>query len=413
MKRMIAGVLAGLMLLLSGCGAEKNELTSEFQPDFTVSFYNNGSMVATENGYFADVRDNLFYIDKETMESIYFCTDPTCGHTYKDNHDCLSMRVGTAMGAIQYYNGEIYFKGHNDRNEAANLIRVLQSVKTDATGLRDIQQLFNQKTDRWPEVYGGNNFEYSFAILGDDIMFCSRSSIVKVGKLGEGVEDAKELFTYNTAGPLINGSEAHWTIWVDGGYFYYCGLNYPNGVMTGRAAELLYRYDPVTEKNTLVWRCDEHSDAYWTDGWYLRDGIFYYYIAKRQYEDVEAGIWKCDLATMETSKISDCAAGNKAEFDSEYIYLMDYYTNVITVLSLKTGEEIAALDFGAAVETDGFTLYKYGGGGFPQYGVVGADDTWLFVECETYENNALYAIKKDCFADNLWKMLAEYLYNTG
>ena len=46
MKRIIAGVLAGLMLPLSGCGgAAKPE--SGFQPDFTVSNYISGSMVAT------------------------------------------------------------------------------------------------------------------------------------------------------------------------------------------------------------------------------------------------------------------------------------------------------------------------------------------------------------------------------
>ena len=50
MKKFFAGVLAGLMLLLSGCGAEKNELTSGFQPDFTVSFYSYGSMIATGEG---------------------------------------------------------------------------------------------------------------------------------------------------------------------------------------------------------------------------------------------------------------------------------------------------------------------------------------------------------------------------
>ncbi|MDE6588798.1 MAG: hypothetical protein K2K53_00335, partial [Oscillospiraceae bacterium] len=214
------------------------------------------------------------------------------------------------------------------------------------------------------------------------------------------------LFTYDERDTCINAHIAHWDIWVDGGYFYYCGLNYPDGVKTGRAAQLLYRYDPVTEENTLVWRCDEHSNAYWIDGWYLRNGIFYYYINERQYEDAEPGVYRCDLATGKTTKITGCVAGDEADFDSEYIYLMDYHTNIITVLSLETGEEIAALDFGAGVEASGFALDHYDGW-FPRYGIVGADDKWLFVMCETKENYALYAIEKDHFSDNAWRMVAE------
>lgn len=420
MKKIFAGILAGLTLLLSGCGAEKNELTSDFQPDFTANFYHYGSMIATEEGYFAKMGTQVYYIDAETMKSTIFCADPTCDHHKIDedgssNRDCLATYVGLAMGAIQYYNGEIYFKDVDQSNPdlGNNLIVTLQSVKTDATDLRDIQQLYNQKADRWPEVYGGSNFEYSFAILGDYIMFCPRSSVVKVGKLGEGVEEAKELFTYDTAGPRINGSEAHWTIWVDGGYFYYCGLNYPDGVITGRAAELLYRYDPVTEENTLVWRCDEHSDAYWTDGWYLRDGIFYYYISERQYEDVEAGLYRCDLETLETVKLSDCASfgcNSAAEFDSGYAYIMEYVSNTITVLSLETGEVTAVLDLNAAVEADGMTILPDYGTSFKSFGILGADEKWLFAQCETNECYALYAIEKDRFADNAWMMIAANYY---
>lgn len=418
MKKIITGILAGLMLLLSGCGAEKNGLTSGFQPDFTVSYYNDSSMVATEDGYFVDIFDTVYYIDAETMEAAVFCADPACGHG--DGSGCLALRVGErALGAIQYYNGEIYFKDF-DYNDY--IIDTLHSVKTDATDLRDIQQLFNQKTDRWPENSGGSNFKYSFAILGDYIMFCPRSFIVKVGKLGEPVEDAKELFTYDSVETWINGREAHWDIWVDGGYFYYCGLNYPDGSKTGRAAQLLYRYDPVTEENTLAWRCDEHSAAYWTNGWYLRDGIFYYYINERQYEDAEPGLYRCALKTMETVKLSDCAFFNsEAEFDSQYAYIMEHDSsqaidpvpagctyNAITVLSLETGEEIARLDLDAGVEASGFTIFKEHTTSFRSYGIVGADETWLFVQCGIQEGQggrALYAIEKERFAENAWQLI--------
>lgn len=411
MKKIICGALAGLMLLLSGCGSEKNKLPSGFQPDFTVSSYIYGSMAATEDGYFANMGWHGYYIDGETLEVTIFCADPACNHAINEdntwNLDCMAQRLSCALGAIQYYDGELYFKrGDYSNPDRGYLILTLQAIRSDASGLRDVQQLYNGKLDRWPEI-ASSNFGYSFAILRDYIMFCPRPFVVKVGKLGEPIEDAKELFTYDTASTYFNGSEAHWDIWVDGGYFYYCGLNYSDGVKTGRPTQLLYRYDPVTEENTLVWRCDEHSNAYWADGWYLRDGIFYYYISERQYEDVEAGVYRCNLATMETTKITGCAAGDEADFDSEYIYLMDYDANIITVLSLETGEEIAALDFGAGVEASGFTPYDYLIiEAFPEYGVVGADDKWLFVMCRTQEGyKALYAIGKDHFADNEWKLI--------
>lgn len=409
MKKIMCGGLAGLMLLLSGCGADKNELTSEFQPDFTVSSYLYGSMVAAEDGYFADLGWHAYYIDGETLEATIFCADPTCDHASNEdgswNQNCMAQMAASSYDALQYYNGEICFKGFDFNNpDEGYHIDTLKAIKTDATGMRDIQQLYNGKLDPWLGYSVSVCPRYSFAILGDYVMFCSRSFVVRAGKLGDALEDTRELFTYDEAQPLINGREAYWNIWVDGGYFYYCGLNYPDGVKTGRAAQLLYRYDPVTEENTLVWRCDEHSNAYWTDGWYLRDGIFYYYISERQYEDVEPGVYRCDLATMKTTKITGCAAGNEADFDSEYIYLMDYDANIITVLSLETGEEIAELDIGAAVEASGFTLNDYNGS-FPHYGVVGADDKWLFVKCETAENDALYAIGKDDFADNTWKLV--------
>lgn len=121
MKRIIAGGLTGLMLLLSGCGAEKNQLTSGFRPDFTVSSFYYGSMIAAEGGYFAKIWSRIYYIDAETMEATLFCADPTCDRhrTNEDgtsNRDCLATRVGLAYGAIQYYSGEIYFKGFDYNN---------------------------------------------------------------------------------------------------------------------------------------------------------------------------------------------------------------------------------------------------------------------------------------------------------
>lgn len=417
MKKITALALAGLMLLLSGCGAKAGP-ESGFQPDFTVSNFIYGSMVATEDGYFVELFNRVYYVEAETMDYILFCADPSCDHhKYNgeaDNLDCLARYVGGGLGAIQYYDGELYFTRYDD-GSSGYMVDTIMAVKSDTTGLRDVQERFNQKTDRWPANIGGSHFDYAYAILGDAIMFCPRAFMVKVGKLGDSIENAKELFTYDKLEPRFNGTELHWDIWVDGGYFYYCGVNYPDGVIKGQPSQLLYRYDLATEENALIWRSDEQAGAASVDGWYLRDGVFYYYINEQPYGNAESGLYRCDLETMETVKLSNCSGfgGNSAaEFDSEYAYIMEYDFNAITVLSLTDGRETVRLDLNAAAFSDGVTIKPDYGSFFRAFCVAGADETWLFVILKGYDSDdgfhyMLYGIEKEHFAKNEWRLIID------
>ena len=181
----------------------------------------------------------------------------------------------------------------------------------------------------------------------------------------------------------------------------------------------------LTEENTLVWRSDEQVGDDLVSGWYLRDGVFYYYVNEEPYTNTEPGIYRCDLANMETVKLSDFARTNSAaEFDSQYAYIMEYdspeyaylgcTSNTITVLSLETGEEIARLDLDAGVEAFGLTVFKEQTTSFRIYGIVGADETWLFVQCHIQkgqQGSALFAIEKERFSENAWQLLIANYYD--
>ena len=406
----LTALAAALALFTAGCSGGQ-EPKGGFQPDFTTGLRTWVEMAVVEDGYFAVLMNDLaFYVDKSTLDYTVFCADPTCQHRFGN---CLARRIGAAVYAIQVYDGELYFVNW-DSETGSGWDDILQAVKTDGTGLRDVRTFFDQSKDRWPDEQPGSHFQYPYAILNGQIVFCPRSSVVCVSGIDEPIEDARVLFTYNTHRPtMIDGSEAHWDVWVDEGCFYYCGLNYPGGEMKGAASWLLYRYDPKTEENTLIWRSDEMAGTHELNGWYLKDGVFYYYVVPQPYEEVETGLFKCDLSTGETVRLSDCQKGTWAEYDSQYIYLIDYDAGAITVLSLETGAEVTVLDLTAALAADGLDL-QHGDGFYPDVSIPGADETYLFVKCnvedsETGESRcALYAVEKERFPEGVWHQVILY-----
>lgn len=411
MRKQVLALALALLLFTAGCSGSEQSTAGGFQPDFTTGLRTWVEMAAVEDGYFVVIRDVAFYVEKSTLDYTVFCADPTCQHR---SGSCLARRIGTNMFAIQVYDGEIYSVDASTYIPERGWIETLQAVKIDGTGLRDVRTFFDQSKDRWPDAQSGSHFQYAFAILNDQIAFCPRSSVVCVSGIDDPLEDAKVLFTYNTPRPtMIDGSEAHWDLWVDGGCFYYCGLNHPGGEMKGAASWLLYRYNPETEENTLVWRSDEQAGTHEINGWYLKDGVFYYYVIPQPYEEVETGVFRCDLATGETVRLSDCQAGTWAEYDSQYIYLIDYDAEAITVLSLETGDEVTTLDLKAALAADGLVL-EHGDGFYKDISIPGADETYLFVHCNVDAQEAsdptfvLYAAEKASFPDGVWHQVIPY-----
>ena len=415
MKRLtFLSLILALALLLTSCGEAAHG--TSFQPDFTHAEYTSNAMLAAEGGYYMTFNSHTFYLEGETLESTIFCADPACEHKFGSNggNICLS-RIISHMG-LQCYNGEIIFKELRlDWDSPDPEPFVLYGVKTDGTGLRIIQDLWNIETDPWPDTQIGSNYEYPFAIIDDTIMFCPRSHMVCVGKLGGKIEDAKVLFSYNSGNPNINAASAHWMIWADGGYFYYCGVNYPDAVVTGRPSFLVYRYDPRTEENTLVWRADEMTDTYTLDGFYIKDGIFNYHIAEHEIEHNESGVWSCDLSTGETVKLSEGTGAQYGEFDTDFIYLLHYDTLTIDVLNRSTGDDVAELDLGAAAEAQGYEVTPWSGGVWPSFEWLGADERWLFISCGigNYREpgnyaDILWAIAKDEFGDNNFRKTIIY-----
>lgn len=406
MRKRILALAVALALCTAGCsGGQRVE--GGFQPDFTTGLGARVEMAAAEDGYFAAIDHEVaFYVEKSTLDYTVFCADPTCQHR---SGSCLAKRIGGAVYATQVYDGELYFMG-GEYN-----VDILQAVKTDGTGLRDVRTLFDRSKDRWPDAQPGSHFQYAYAILDGQIVFCPRSSVVCVSGIDEPIEDATVLFSYNSAHPrTIDGFEAHWDVWVDGGCFYYCGLNYPGGEMKGSASWLLYRYDPKTEENALVWRSDEMAGTHAINGWYLKDGVFYYYVVPQPYEEVETGLFRCDLDTGETVRLSDCQKGTWAEYDSQYIYLIDYDAEAITVLSLETGAEVTVLDLEAALRADGLDL-QHGDGFYEDFSIPGADETYLFVYCDSVEDSEtghtfhpLYAVEKERFPEGVWHQVILY-----
>ena len=384
---------AALALCVAGCSGGASP-KGGFQPDFTTGLRTWVEMAAVEDGYFAVIRGVAFYVEKSTLDYTVFCADPTCRH---QTGSCLARRIGGSVYATQVYDGELYFMG-GEYN-----VDILQAVKTDGTGLRDVRTLFDRSKDRWPDAQPGSHFQYAYAILDGQIVFCPRSSVVCVSGIDEPIEDARVLFTYNTPRPtMIDGSEAHWDLWVD----------YPGGEMKGSASWLLYRYDPKTEENALIWRSDEMAGTHAINGWYLKDGVFYYYVVPQPYEEVETGLFRCDLDTGETVRLSDCQSGDWAEYDSQYIYLIDYDAEAITVLSLETGAEVTVLDLEAALRADGLDL-EHGDGFYKDVSIPGADETYLFVHCNvedpgTGATYALYAVEKERFPEGVWHQVILY-----
>lgn len=432
-KKTALTLTLALLLLLTACGSGRgNPEATSFQPDFTEAEYSSDSMVAAADGYYVRLGTHVLYVDKETLANTVFCADPACDHKYKQNSRdrrmdsiCLAQWMGNF--GLQYYNGEILFKQWNIEWEVNRLYSVgnptpdeLYGVKTDGTGLHILQDLWTIESDPWPDQDVGSNFDYPFAILGDTVMFSPRSHMICVGKLGGDIEDATVLFSYDTGNPTISDGmavniSAHWMIWVDGGYFYYCGVNFPDAVRQGFPSFLVYRYDPATEINELVWRADEMTDTYTLNGFYIKDGMFYYHITEHDLEHNETGVWRCDLATGETVKLSGAGGADYAEFDSDYIYLLGYYAKTITVLDRETGQTVAELDLAEAFETDGREMENWDGDLWPNYEWLGADDKWLFVECDMKNYNepdnsveVLYAIAKDELAENSWREAAVF-----
>lgn len=427
MKKNVVPFLCALILLMSitSCAKKREALETSFQPDFTVAENAlTGSMAAVEGGYIVALDTHAFYIDGETLSSTFFCPNPSCGHrrSGEEKYDCLAEAAGRAIGALQYYDGELCFKSGNIEWEKEKLYSKghptpyeLYGVKLDGTGLHILQDLWTIEGDPWPDEDTGSNYSYPFAILGDDIMFCPRSHMVCVGKLGGKVEDAKVLFSYDAGNPKIDGASAHWALWVDSGCFYYCGVNYPNAVREGRPSFLVYRYDPETENNTLVWRADEMTDTYSLNGFYIKDNVFYYHVAEHELENNETGVWKCDLETGKTVKLAEGNGAEYAEFDSDHIYMMHYDTFLMDVLDREAGDKIATLDFGGAVETGGRTVGSRGGPPWADIEYMGSDDKWLFVACHIRNyygtgdfTAVLYAIAKDELAENNWREVVAF-----
>jgi len=100
----LKNLLVMFILLLAGCGSDTETSLPYAYGNMQKNVPSGNFMDAGDSILFfgPDGQGVLYKLDKETLETEFFCTDPTCSHK---NSKCMA---GGAYGNLEAYNGKIY-----------------------------------------------------------------------------------------------------------------------------------------------------------------------------------------------------------------------------------------------------------------------------------------------------------------
>lgn len=380
MKRLLTAALAVIFALsLVACGndngsaslptvrpSDSSVLGTDFQKDMSQSsFWKLSNICESEDGYYFEWSNMVYYLDKDTGESTILCNKPDCSHEWMEGGGTCNAQVDAQM-FLSYYDGKIFF--NNNTSVLENGVYVdkgerLFSMNLDGTAHEVVQNLdFTPGAD-------ANLYSNTPMIHRGNVYFCY-SGVLYTVTLGGDIEDAVKIYGDEIVrdGSMTFGSnEMYYELWADGDLVYFMVKNLKQS--DGSYKDTLFRYDPQKNISEKIWQVPDKSEvgAWDTIGvsvsqWYISNGYIYFFLCGND-------IWYTDLSTGKTNKLIDLdlEAGATA-FSSEHIAVIN-----------KEYDGGISLDGNSSV-VGGDTLYVYGYDGKLINEIALAQ---IFADCDT------------------------------
>lgn len=135
MRKKFFGNLIVVLILLVGCTSFKDD---EYNQDYDYQymyFSSNGShdLYESDNGYYYLLKNNIYYSDKESDNSIILCNKPNCDH---NNQECDGYSGYFPEIAPIIYNDNIYYVNEYLKGEESYLS--LFKADLDGTNKKEI-----------------------------------------------------------------------------------------------------------------------------------------------------------------------------------------------------------------------------------------------------------------------------------